>query len=385
VPRRCRPVRSFAHLGTATVLVRQSVIPAIAACAILVACGHTTSNGIVLGAAGPWQTSYGKADSLGIALAMDEINASDAWRGHPLRVVYRDDSASGAWAAAVAQQFVDSTSVVAVVGHVNSGAMMAAARVYDGHLPAIATSATSPDLTGISRWAFRVVSSDSANAQAIAQFVAKQGLRRAAVLYENNSYGRGLADAFRKSFKGEIVTFDPVDESGNESFEPFISFFKVQKPDVVFVATTDPPARAFMREAHRQQLTATIVGADGWMPLTADGALAEGVYVGAPFTATDTSHDAQHFIQAYRKRYGSDPDGYAALAYDATRIAAAAVEKVGPDRERVRDYLASLDPPFEGATGMIRFGPAGDPVGKGIVMTRIHDGALQVVRPGGTP
>jgi len=318
-------------------------------------------------------------------MAVDEINATAAWRQHPLRVVYRDDSASGVRAAAIAQELVDSAPVVAVVGHVNSKAMMAAARVYDGHMAAIATSATSPDLTGLSRWTFRVVSSDSANGQAIAQFVNQRGWHRAAVLYENNSYGRGLANAFRRSYKGEIVTFDPVDDTGNESFEPFVSFFKLRAPDVVLVATTDPPARAFLKEAKRQQLAAKIVGADGWMPLTGDGSIADGVFVGAPFTATDTRADALRFIQAYRKRYGTDPDGYAALAYDATYVLAQAIEKVGTDRARVRDYLASMNAPFPGATGPIRFGPDGDPTGKAIVMTQIEHGKLDVVSGGSAP
>ena len=129
----------------------------------------------------------------GIELAVDEINARPERRGSPLRVVYRDDEGDGEKASRIAQEFVDSLDISAVIGHVNSGAMVSAAQVYDGRLAAVATTATSPALTGISPWAFRVISSDSANGIDIAKFAARSGLRRAAILYENNTYGRGLA------------------------------------------------------------------------------------------------------------------------------------------------------------------------------------------------
>ena len=51
-----------------------------------------------------------------------------------------------------------------------------------------------------------------------------------------------------------------------------------------------------------------------------------------------------------------------------------------PCAEFIRDYLAGLTDAsaYHGVTGTIRFHADGDPVGKGIVMTRVHRGALQV-------
>ena len=47
---------------------------------------------------------------------------------------------------------------------------------------------------------------------------------------------------------------------------------------------------------------------------------------------------------------------------------------------KIRDYLANLSEniAFHGVTGAIRFGADGDPDRQGIVMTRVHDGALLV-------
>jgi branched-chain amino acid transport system substrate-binding protein len=335
---------------------------------------------VTFGAAGPWTQAYGQANKNGIQLAVDEINASPQWqKGRKLEIVFADDSGNGVRASEVAQRFVDSASIVAVVGHVNSGAMVSAAHVYDKHLAAVATTATSPSLTGISPWAFRVIPSDSANGMRIAQFANKLGRKRAAVLYENNPYGRGLADNFRKSFSGEIISLDAIGDGGDQSFEPFISWFKSVKPDVVFVAGTDASGSAFLKEARRQGLTADLVGGDGWQTL-APSPLADGIYVGAPFSAQDPRPEVQAFVSAYEKKFNATPDGNAALAYDATMLLARAVEHVGADRAKIRDYLAGLTDAtaYKGITGTIRFRADGDPVGKNIVMTRVRNGAMQV-------
>jgi branched-chain amino acid transport system substrate-binding protein len=106
------------------------------------------------------------------------------------------------------------------------------------------------------------------------------------------------------------------------------------------------------------------------------------VYAGVPFAATDPRPAAQRFVAAFRTRFSMPPDNNAALAYDATRLLYQAYNEVGGDRKRIRDWLASRteETAYRGVTGAIWFRPDGDPVGKGVVMTRIDHGTLQVVR-----
>jgi branched-chain amino acid transport system substrate-binding protein len=258
--------------------------------------------------------------------------------------------------------------------------MVAAAQVYDdGNLAAVATSASSPDLTGISKWVFRVISSDSANGADMARFAIRTGHKRAAILYENDNYGRGLADAFRRNFTGEIVDIDPI-RADAADHEVFISYFKLKQPDIVFIAGVTGSALPMLAEARRQGLKADFMGGDGWTPITEHPELSEGAYIGAPFAPADPRPEAQKFVAAFKAaNKGMEPEGNAALAYDATKIIAAALAAVGPDRTKVRDWLANLSMPFSGVTGPIRFLPTGDPAGKSITMTRVRrDGALVV-------
>lgn len=350
---------------------------------LLAACSGGDTSSMTFGAAGPWKQGYGEMNRRGIELAQAEINALPERAGAPLKILFRDDEGDGAKASGIAQEFVDSASVLAVVGHVNSGAMVSAAQVYDGHLPAVATTATSPALTGISPWAFRVISSDSTNGVDIARFAVRRGRSRAAILYENNTYGRGLADAFRKAFTGDVISMDPIGESADQSFEAFVSFFKQRKPDVIFVAGTDASGLAFLKEVRRQQLDADLIGGDGWSGLSVDTARSEGVFAGVPFTASDPRPEAQEFVRAFRRKFGMPPDNNAALAYDATKLLYQAA-KEGGSREKIRDYLAALgeSSAYRGVTGSIYFRPDGDPVGKSVVMTRLTKGELLVAEGG---
>jgi branched-chain amino acid transport system substrate-binding protein len=348
---------------------------------LLAACEGQRST-YTIGAAGPWKESYGVMTRRGIDLAIEEINHAGGIHGSPLRLVAMDDSADGTRATAIAQDFVRDPGVLAVVGHVNSGAMLAAARVYDGELAAVATSASSPDLTGVSPWVFRIISSDSLNGAALGRFASQIGgtapeMKRAAVLYENDSYGRGLADAFRRNFRGTVISFDPINEALTEA-EPFISYYKQRRPGIVFVASRDQAALAILREAKRQQFEAVFIGGDGWQSIASDSTISDGVYVGTSFNVEDSSPAVQRFARAFKKRYDATPDAFAALAYDATMLVARAISRRGGDRRAIRDFIASLDSdhPFEGVTGPVYFGDGGDPLGMGFSVARVSHGTL---------
>lgn len=329
------------------------------------------------GMAGPFTQGFGLANRRGAELAAAEINAAGGIKGDSLVIVYEDDGGEGSKAAAVAQGFVDDPRVSAVVGHVTSGAMMAAAKVYDGNIAAVATTASSADLTGISPWAFRVISSDSANGVDLARFAKRLGKKRAAILYENDAYGRGLADAFRRNFEGEVISIDPIGYEGRRA-PIYMEWLHARNPDLVFIAGTENTGMAFLRAAKAEGLTADFLGGDGWTGVVGDPDAAEGALVGAPFTALDPRPEAQRFVQAFRTRFSAEPDGNAALAYDAVKLLAAAVEAVGRDREAIRDWLAARrdDGAFPGVTGPIAFLETGDPVGKSFTMTRVVRGQL---------
>lgn len=337
-------------------------------------------NEYLIGAAGPRTLQSGIQTQHGIDLAVEEINHSGGINGVPLRVLARDDHSNGAQAARVAGEFVANPRVIAVIGHAGSGAEVAAARVYDGgRLPALATTPSSPDLTGASPWVFRMISSDSVNGVMLARFASSlsDSLHRAVrvgVLYRNDAYGRGLSDAFLRSFHGEVISNDPI--SADTDLEPYVSRYKERQPDLIFVASEEELGIRFLREARRQQLSSRFLGGDGWQGVIADSA-SEGVYVGTPFSAQTADGTIQRFVSAYRARFGVLPDASSSLAYDATKLVAQAIQ-TGGDRDGVRRYLSALShaTPYFALSGPMWFATTNDPVGDNFRITRVHDGTM---------
>jgi branched-chain amino acid transport system substrate-binding protein len=335
----------------------------------------------IVGAAGPWKEGYGLQNLQGVELAAEEINKTGGINGHPFQVITRDDEGDGTLAAKIAQEFVKNRKISAVIGHVNSSGMLSAARIYDGILPAVATSATSPDLTGISSWVFRIISSDSLNGIALATFASKFATRNtpasAAVLYENNTYGRGLADSFRHAFHGQLLSLDPIN-ADLPTAEPYIAYLKTRKPRVVFVAGRVESGLKILQEAKREGFDPIFVGGDGWQGIVSDTATSEGTYIGMSFTPEDPSPKARAFVAAFEKKFGTAPDAHAALAYDATKLVAQALRARGPNRRAIRNYLHSLkrEDAYVGLTGPTIFEDTGDPVGMRFRVMRVHNGLL---------
>jgi branched-chain amino acid transport system substrate-binding protein len=335
---------------------------------------------VVIGTAGPWKEGYALNVRRAVELAADQANARGGAGGRTVEVSARDDEGDGVKAAGIAQAFLDDPRVVAVVGHANSGGMVGAAAMYDHGLVAVSPSATSPEITGISRWVFRVTNNDSVNGARLADFARRLGSRRVAILYENNVYGRDLAAAFRAAYRGALVGVDPIPGDGSR-VEPFISYYRRVQPDLVFAAGTTASGRALLKEAMRQGLRTQWLAGDGWPGVEADTASAEGAFVAIPFSVDDPRPEAQSFVAAFRARYNAEPDANAAMAYDATQLLLKGVAEVGSDRAKLRDWLAnvSADRAYHGVTGDIRFGPDGDPQGMRVVMTRVEGGTLKPV------
>lgn len=352
-------------------------LPGVAALALLLAACGAGAGEIAIGTAGPFEEGYARMVRNAVEMAVDEINDGGGVRGTRLTLVAQDDGGDGVTAAQIAEEFLADPTIRAVVGHANSGAMVGAAPVYDRGLVSVIPSATSPELTGVSPWVYRVTTNDSTNGANLARFAAGLRGKRVAVLYENNTYGRGLVAAFRAAYPGELVGVDPIASDGS-LVEPFISYYKQVQPDLVFVAGTELSGRALLREARRQNFVTRWVAGDGWSGVVTDAEVSEGVYVAVPFSIRDKRAEAVRFVEAFREKYGVEPDANAAMAYDATKLLAKAMTEVGFERDAIRGYLATVrdERSYAGVTGALRFRPDRDPDRSGFVMTQARGGTL---------
>jgi branched-chain amino acid transport system substrate-binding protein len=331
---------------------------------------------------------YGQLSLMGARLALDEINAAGGAGGHRLAVRLVNDRGDDSAAIAVADSLTHDPRVIAVVGPLYSGVTVASSKVYgDGELVDVATSATSPEITKLGPYIFRLASSDSANAVALAQAARATGLRTA-ILYSNEDYGMGLMRVFSRALAASgapAVSEDPYLEDMPD-FRPYLLRLKARGVGMVFIAGVDQGARTLIPQAREVGLEARFMGGDGLEALKEAGPAFNGTLMGALFHA-ESSPDARRFAAAFRARWHREPDSSAALAYDGVYLMARAVGAGARDRAAVRAYLERVgreggSPVFQGAAGAVAFDANGDAAGKTCVITTVADGHLVLARPG---
>jgi branched-chain amino acid transport system substrate-binding protein len=160
----------------------------------------------------------------------------------------------------------------------------------------------------------------------------------------------------------------------------FVSFFREAGVEVVFIAGVAPSGRVVLAETRRQGFRGAVLGNDSWLALVGDP-VAEGAYIAARFSMLDSRPEVAAFTRAFRERYGTEPDNFAAYMYDATRVLARAIEAAGTDRAAVRAWLAGLAErgPHPGVTGPVAFTATGDPVTRRFVLMQVRDGRLALI------
>jgi branched-chain amino acid transport system substrate-binding protein len=356
--------------------------------ASLGACGGPGDAPLRIGVVGPTQLIYGQSMSAAARLFQEQLNAAGGIDGRRVEVVIRDDAADGEAAIGIATEFAADPAVVAVVGHVTSGAELAAAGVYeDSGLVAVSPSATSPDVSRAGEWIFRVCPSDIAHGLALARWVRSGlSLERVVVLYANDAYGRGVLAGFAGEFEdagGTVLSRDPfLTETTQDSagVDPYLRRAMGRDAQAIVVAGLANEAASIIAAARRLGFAGPILGGEGLLGVETAGPVTEGVYVSAPFLPDGTTGAARAWVEAYEQEYGDPPDAFAAQTWDALQLVALAIDEAGADRAAVRDYLAAVGdgrPAFEGVTGTIAFDANGDVPDKPVAIGRIQGGRVQ--------
>jgi len=367
-----------------------ALIAAAAAAVMLTGCGAADSEPIYIGIAGPVNHENGRSMQLAAEMAVDEINRAGGINGRRLALVIKDDQARPERAIEVAVELRDDPRVVAVVGHVNSAATLAAATVYNsGTRPVlqISPASSSPLVTDAGEWTFRVCPSDLQHGPVLAEWAYDQlGARRAAILYVNDEYGRGVLESFGAAFEqagGTVISRDPYLPAlidSDDALDPYLLRAIRDSLDALFIAGQATEAATIIRAARRLGYRGPVLGPDGLTGLKEAGPIAEGTYISSAFLPDRPSTLAQRFVSEYRERYDELPDHRGAMTYDAIHLIARALAAVGPNRAALRDYIAGVgnggSAPYDGVSGTIAFDENGDVAGKEVAVGVVRNGQL---------
>ena len=305
---------------------------------------------------------YGQAVANGAQIAVDEINAAGG--DFKFELSAQDDEGDGEKSVNAYNNLMD-WGMQVLVGPTTTGASVAvAAKCYEERTFMLTPSASSVDVTAGKDNVFQVCFTDPNQGTGSADYIAEHFAgENVAVIYQNdNPYSQGIRDTFvaEASAKGVNVVSETTFTADTASdFSVQINAAKSAGATVMFLPIYYQEASIILKQSQAAGYEPTFFGVDGMDGILTmpgfDASLAEGLMLMTPFSATDEANQA--FVDAYTAAYGTEPNQFAADAYDGVYIVKAALEAAGctadMSNEEICDALVSAmtSLKFTGLTG----------------------------------
>jgi len=206
-----------------------------------------------------------------------------------------------------------------------------------------------------------------------------------ALLYADDAFDVSVAKGTRELLAkaGFKVALDERYSSNASDFSSLLSRIKSEKIDAVLVAGHETEVLNFIRQAKSLNVspklysfTVGVPSEDFRKALGKDADYAYGMTPWLPSTALKDKWfgDAEQFAQAYKAKFGYEPDYHAAAGVATVEALANAIESAGSlDPAKVRDALAKVN--FESLYGRIAFSPNGQ-ISLPQIMIEIQNGAV---------
>lgn len=353
---------------------------------------------VKIGAAAPLtgpQAHIGKDNENGTRMAIDDANARGVMIGGRkarFELLSEDDQTDPKAATIVAQKLVDA-GVHGVIGHLNSGTTIPAARIYnDNGIAQISPSATAVAYTVQGyKTAFRVMANDGQQGRVLGEFAAKKlQAKNIAVIDDRTAYGQGIADEFIKAAQASgahIVAHEYTSDKAMD-FTAVLTSIKGKKPDLLFYAGMDPQGVPLVKQLKALGLNAKfMMGDGGYTPKMIElaGAAAEGMYASLPGVPLAQMPSGGDFAKRYESQFKQPIQLYAPYCYDAVNVMIAAMQKAGSaESAKYLPELAKIS--HDGVTAKIMFDEKGDLKGGAITLYQVQQGKWSIIETvGGAP
>jgi branched-chain amino acid transport system substrate-binding protein len=327
--------------------------------------GKTIQFGAILSLTGAGGV-YGPSSEKGMDLAVETINNAGGVNGAKLSLDTRDDASDKTQSAQVAQTLIQQGQLLALLGPTLSNSAVAVHPLAESFkIPILAVSTTGihivPDCNYPNPTPCKYVFRDSLGEESaipanIMVYAAKAHPTTGVLMVAND-------DKF-SSDGGKIVT-NTVGQYGIQLLDT-VAFSKttadfatpvtkaVQKhPDVIFITSLGGIPAKIMIEARKQGFTGQFLGGNGFNTAVVSkqaGDAGKGAESGSAWYINNTFTSNAGFVKAYRTKYSSDPDQFAAQGYAAIYVLADAAKRakltftdVAGDRTRLRDAMESVN------------------------------------------
>ncbi|MEX1014974.1 MAG: penicillin-binding protein activator [Candidatus Paceibacterota bacterium] len=339
---------------------------------LLIGCQNqsSTTNEVTIGAVLPLtgeNASYGIKARNGYELAKDVI-LDDTSNTTGLRILYEDSRAESRLALSAFNKLTLNQNILVTVGFLRSSEVLSVAPVANTRkIILFSTGASSPDITNAGDYIFRNVPSDIYEPTEMASYMYNEiTVSEVSVLYINNDYGIGVANEFKESFTtlgGEIVREVSYGDDTLD-FRTQIQTIKESNSQGVYIIGYNEMGRIVkqMKELGLEtKLFSTALFEDNQILEEAGSAAENIVFTSITFDSNSDDPYKQIFEERYTNKYGEQPDGFAAVAYDAIMLLYDSMKNNPRDVEKIKSNLYDVET-YKGLLGDFHFDKNGDVV-----------------------
>ncbi len=311
----------------------------------------------------------------GAQLAIEQLSASLAKMGFKVELAPFDDQGNPDTGVANAKNIVADPSVLVIVGHYNSGVQIPSSEEYhSAGLANISPANTNPKVTERNYLEVsRICGRDDVQGAVGAQFAKSQGMKSAYVIHDKTAYGQGIAEYFKREAETlgiKVRGFAGTEEKAN--FDSILTPILASRPDVIYFGGMYDQSAVLFKQARQKGFKGMFLSDDGFDSSDAtkiggkvllDG---KGTYYSTVSGPAAAYPGTAKFIKDFKARFGSEPQPFAAQAYDSAALALLAIENAAkaaggavPTREAVAKAVRAIKA-YNGITGTITFNGKGD-------------------------
>ena len=320
--------------------------------------------------------TFGISTLEGVQLAVKEWNDKGGVLGKKIELIVADSQCEADPAVNAANKLIDQDKVKFIVGEVCSKASIPVSEIVNQKKvvqisPTSTNTGVTVDMDGNAKpFTFRACFIDPFQGLVMAKFAAGKGFKTAFVMYDQgNDYTVGLAQAFEKSFTelgGQVVGKETYTAQDTD-FSAILTKVADSKAEVLYLPDYYNIINLVGAQAKDKGVAAVMMGGDGWDSANLDVKAAEGGFYSNHYDPGDTRPIVVGWLKKYGAAYKDDqgqpkvPDALATLAYDATNLLIAAIQKAGTDDStKVAEALAGIS--WEGVSGLITFDEFHNPI-----------------------
>ncbi len=316
----------------------------------------------------------GEPEKNTLIMLKDQINKAGGINGTPVEVVIEDSKSDETQAVLAAKKLIEKDKVIAIIGPSTTGESMAVIPIVTAaQLPLISCAAGAGITQPVSEryWIFKSPQYDTSAVEAIYTYLKKNGMTKVGIITISTGFGDSGRKALIEMTGKYGITIVADERYGPKDSDMTTQLTKIKNAGAQAVInwSVGPGQVIVTKNWHSLKMGIPLLQSHGWgskKNIELAGKAAEGVIAPLSRLVVWDKLSEKHPQKSLLKRYSSDyearfksePGTFGGHAYDAFMMITEAIKKVGPDKQKVRDYIENNIKNWPGTGGIFNMSPS---------------------------